>query len=64
MHSLFTGKTTFNYHGDFSGEVLIHRDGLEISIPFEDIRALVAEYLRDTRIAALEQATPQELVKP
>lgn len=52
--------THFNYNGGFDGEVIIRKefkDGRQptIEIPMDDILALVAEYIRQHRISALEQ---------
>lgn len=64
MHTFISGDVCFNHHGDFSGDVVINRQGKEIQIPFEDLKALVAEWIRMERIAALEEANADELVKP
>jgi len=73
--------TVFEHNGDFSGEVTIVAESGQIeqsgrapdgkpytyvTIPFEAIEALVAEKVRARKIAALEEATPEQIlgVKP
>lgn len=73
------GGTVFTHNGDYSGEVGItvyappeeltdgppfeHRAAWRVTVPFEDLRALVLGYLRDKRISKLEQAEGDELEK-
>lgn len=55
-HTFEHGKTAFLHNGGFDGDVTIKRQDGEITLPFADLRALVAEYVRQKQIAALEQA--------
>lgn len=62
MHTTVYKDTRFHHNGDFSGDIRIVRDGREMEVPFKDILALVARFVRDERIAVLEQATPREIL--
>lgn len=60
-------NTGMHINGDFSGDVMIvrHIEGGrrdEISLPYWQLRALVAEEVRAKRIADAEQADPHELL--
>jgi hypothetical protein len=72
MHSFNAPSgVTYHHNGDFSGSVILTEEeimqfGLDgggsgvgngVYIPFEDIRALYLEYLRRSKISALEQAS-------
>lgn len=51
---------TYHHNSDFSSNVIMEgedRLGKNIEIPFGDIRALYLEYLRRSKISALEQAS-------
>lgn len=76
MHTHKAGDTIFHHNGDFSGDVKIvlytepkespvpAEDGRrwwEVEVPFEDLRSLVAEYVRGRRIELLEQASDDGL---
>jgi len=60
-HTTTIDNTVFIHDGDFIGDVEIRRGGTGIIVPFEDLLALVAEYVRMERIAKLEQMVPYEL---
>lgn len=64
MHTSKYGMTTFIHNGDFSGEIEIRdvRTGKEIEIPFLDLKCLMAQYVRDKRIAKLEQQTAEDIL--
>jgi hypothetical protein len=59
MHSFDAPSgATYFHNGDFSGDVeLILNQDTTLGIPFEDIRALYLEYLKRSKISALEQAS-------
>lgn len=59
MHTTEGNKARFFHNGDFSGnvQIVVKATGEEIEIPFEDIKTLVAEYVRRDRIRWLQQAT-------
>lgn len=67
----------FLHNGDFSGDLLINvgpgeleelepapgeASGYRVTIPFGDIKAIVAEYVLRSRIDALEAAGADELL--
>jgi hypothetical protein len=73
MHHTDTKNLGWNHNGDFDGEVKVTvpasavdgpwPDGTYvIEIPFEDIKELVAEYVRKEFIRMAEEATPDELL--
>lgn len=64
MHTLECDLTRFHHNGDFSGDVIIHRKefGDEFTVPFSDLKALVATYVRNARIAALEYADDDDVL--
>lgn len=55
---------TANFNGDFSGDVRLsnERKAVDVTLPFDVLKALVAEYLRRERVSRLEQASPDELL--
>ncbi len=65
MHSMKIGEWNIHYNGDFSGDIHFdRRDGKEkIRIPFSVVEALVAEKVRAERIAQLEDASTEELLR-
>ncbi len=46
--------TIFHYNGDYSGEVIILRNGQDVIIPFIDLKSFVADYIRSEKIRDLE----------
>lgn len=54
----------FFHNGDFSGDVVIVRADTEeqMQVPFADLKALVAAWVVQTRIAALEQMTDDQVL--
>lgn len=63
MHSFDapSGRSYF-HNSDFDGDITFLGDSNSVTerpfdIPFEDIRALYLEYLRRSKISALEQAS-------
>lgn len=64
MHSFTapSGRTYF-HNGDFSGDVQFEAaPGYGVGIPFADLKALVAEYVRQGRISALESLADVEIL--
>jgi hypothetical protein len=64
MHTTKIGNYTFIHNGDYSGNTRIV-NGLtheEMEVPFDALKGLVAEYVRDERISKLEQAEDDELL--
>lgn len=68
MHSFpAPSGIVYLHNGDFSGSILIPDEEIQqfalqkayggLHIPFEDIRAIYLEYLRRSKISALEQAS-------
>jgi hypothetical protein len=57
MHTTKGKKAVFNHNGDFSGDVRIYdtETKQEMWIPFDDLKALVAAYVRTEKISRLEQ---------
>jgi hypothetical protein len=51
-------KVRFHHNGDFSGDVTIvdKETKVELDVPFEDLKALVAKYVRSERISKLDQS--------
>ncbi len=63
MHTSQYGKTTFVYHGDYSGDVIIYtKKEKKIEIPFDAIKAFVAGYILSNKITFLENATDDEIL--
>lgn len=63
-----TGDVTrFHYHGDYSGNVVVVREVnggvVEMEVPFEHIKALVARHILKRKISQLEQADPDEILE-
>lgn len=62
MHTFKHGETVFWHNGGFDGDVHIKRHNGELALPFADLRALVAEYVRRQQIAKLERAGDGQLL--
>lgn len=64
MHTMeFYSRWRIHHNGDFSGDVtLVSPDGVETTVPFAHLFALVAEKVRRDRIATLEQADTKQLL--
>jgi hypothetical protein len=73
MHHTQTKRLGWNHNGDFSGDVIVSvpkkaidgpwPDGtFTVELPFEDIKELVAEYIRRELIRQIEDAEPDELI--
>lgn len=53
--------TVFNFNSDMSGNVIIAHRGQEIEVPGEHLLQFVANYIRQERIASLEQANDRQI---
>lgn len=63
MHTLNAPKgTRFHYNSDLSGNVIVMTPEGEFHVPGDDLLAFVADYVREERIARLEQASAAELL--
>jgi hypothetical protein len=74
----FDNGRVFIHNGDYSGDLIINADpdevakvdydsitrlpGWHVTIPFEDIKAIVAEYVRRQRAIELENATDDDVL--
>lgn len=58
------GSTYFFHNGDFSGEVIIRREGSEeeFRLPFGHLLQLVASYVRKEKISRLDVMGDNELL--
>jgi hypothetical protein len=65
MHTIeFNSKWVVHFNGDFSGDVeFVSPSGERHVIPFYAVADLVAEKIRRGRIAELESATKNDLLK-
>ncbi len=65
MHNIeHEGGWSSNFNSDFSGDAIIYDpDGNPFTIPCYVLAELVAEYVRSSRISALESASPREILK-
>lgn len=64
MHSFRGYTTSIHYNSDGSGDAIVHDSNTltEVRVPCADLVAFVAELVRAKRIAALEQASVEELI--
>lgn len=62
MHTTKINNTTFHHNGDYRGDVHVIRDGVETTIPFEDMMELVANFVMAKKISKLEQAEPIDIL--
>jgi hypothetical protein len=65
MHTFIDHRTqtAFNYNADFSGDVLISREGgAFVAVPFSALRTFVAHYVKLRRIEDLEGAHPDRVL--
>ena len=56
MHTITINQTTFNHNGDYSGDVVISRNGDQLWVPFDDLKGFVADYVRRVQQAKAENA--------
>ena len=65
MHSTKVGTdgTTFTHNSDFSGDVVLSNDNRTLTVPFADLKAIVAEMLRIEKIQLLENASTDEILR-
>lgn len=64
MHTLKTETGwVANVNGDFSGDVrLSHEEkGVDVTLPFDVLKSLVAEYVRREKITRLEEASLDQM---
>ena len=64
MHTTEGTEYRFFHNGDYSGDVIARnkKTGDETTIPFEDMKRLVASWVMSEKIAILEQAEDDELL--
>jgi len=63
MHTTNKAKTTFSHNGDFSGDIRITDDkGNTCEVPFNDIAAIAADYIRDFKMAEIEALSDKDLL--
>lgn len=71
MHTTeFNGGWRVHFNGDYSGDVIVIKDGpavgsppeKKLEVPFEVLKALVANYVRDQQIGRLESASDNEVL--
>ena len=64
MRTTETPHAIFLHNSDYSGNIEIRVKGETeaVSIPFEDLRAFVAKYVRKERICKLELASDNEVL--
>lgn len=64
-HSLqLPGGWTAIHNGDFSGDIcFLHEGKAAATVPFEVIRGVVAQAVRNEKISRLEQASDGEILK-
>ncbi len=64
MHTKEGKLVNFCHNGDYSGNVIVmSKQGDDMfQVPFEDLKMLVACYVRDGKIAVLEQAEDDEIL--
>lgn len=63
MHTTTIGNTTFYHNGDFSGEVeIVTKTMMRVSVPYDELKAFIAESIRTIKIAQLESATDDEVL--
>lgn len=62
-HSIAFGEWTINFNGDFSGEVeFVDPHGVKCNLPFDVVRAVVAERVRRAKISFIEDSNDDELL--
>ncbi|MEJ2043672.1 MAG: hypothetical protein P8X74_03755 [Reinekea sp.] len=64
MHTTRTEKTIFQHNGDYSGDVIImeKETNKEVKVPFDDLKAFFAEYVRENLISRVENMDERELL--
>ncbi len=62
MHTLKIDGVTFIYDGGYDGDVLIRNEYARVCVPFSAIKQLVAAHARTERVAALEQASDDDIL--
>lgn len=63
MHGVTSHGVRFDFNSDASGDCIItDADGRVMRVPCEALKRLVARWVRDARISALEAATTDEIL--
>ena len=67
MHTFCHSGVAFSHNGDFSGKTIITRQNSrggfdEFEVPFEAMKALVAEYVRQKLRNDLDEMSAQEIL--
>ena len=62
MHTTEVNDTLFVHNGDFSGDVEVRTFEGRLSVPFADLKALVACYVRQVRANELEDMSDDEVL--
>jgi hypothetical protein len=62
MHTTKKGDTLFHHDSDYGTDVIINVDGTEIRVPSDDLKAFMAQWVRDSKTEALENASDDEIL--
>lgn len=62
MHSFHGDNVVIYHNGDYSGEVTICQDSVEIKMNASDLIDFVAGYVRYKKISELEQMSGKDLL--
>lgn len=66
MHTTHINNTIFQHNGGYDGDVHIKRQNdhgsILLIVPFDDLKAFVANYIRGEKISHLENCTDDEIL--
>jgi hypothetical protein len=64
MHTTKFATVTIHHNGGYEGDCLIseHGSDAQVRVPFEDLRALVADYMRQTLSESLDAADDMQVL--
>jgi hypothetical protein len=62
MHRTQCGETTFHHDGGFDGDVIIRRDGQEITIRMDELLDFAGAAVASALISRIEQMSGKQLL--
>lgn len=62
-HTTKINDTIWVHNGCYDGDIIIQRGPVVMQIPFDDLKGIVAEYIRMKKISELENMSYEELLK-
>lgn len=62
MRSVSYGLWSAHFHGDLSGSVEFQNGATKVEVPAQLVKAVIADWVRSERIAAIEMAPDSKIL--